>query len=84
MRRALVGLAHSDVADAGPGVEPGAERPERAVVRGHRASSEADCRHQESAALVEHVYSITLSAWRMTACGIVMFSAFAALRLIGL
>ena len=25
---------HGDVADAGPGVEPGAQRPERAVVRG--------------------------------------------------
>jgi hypothetical protein len=43
-----------DVADAGPGVEPGAQRPERAVVRRHRAPGEADCRAEELAALVEH------------------------------
>ena len=52
---------HSDgnVADAGPGVEPRAHRPERAVVRGHRARGESDCRPEELAALVEHGYSIT-------------------------
>jgi hypothetical protein len=38
--------------DAGPGVEPGAQRPERAVVRGHRAGSESDCCPEELAALV--------------------------------
>ena len=42
-----------DVADAGPGVEPGAQRPERAVVRRHRARGEADCRTEELAALGE-------------------------------
>ena len=43
-----------DVADAGPGVEPDAQRPERSVVRGQRAPGEAERRHKESAALVEH------------------------------
>jgi len=27
---------------------------ERKIVRGHRAPGEAECRHQESAALIEH------------------------------
>ena len=43
-----------DVADASPGVEPGAERVERAIVRGHRAPGESECCPQEPAALVEH------------------------------
>jgi hypothetical protein len=42
-----------DPADAGPGVEPGAESPERAV-GGHRAPGESDGRTEESATLVEH------------------------------
>jgi hypothetical protein len=42
------------VADAGPGVEPGPERVERAVVRGHRAPGEADSRTEELAEWVEH------------------------------
>jgi len=46
--------AHGDVPDPGPGVEPDAERVQRAIVRGHRASGEAECRQEESAALVEH------------------------------
>ena len=53
----IVALAvhpHSDVADAGPGVEPGAERPEHAVVGGQRAAREPDRRHEERAALVGH------------------------------
>ena len=40
--------------DAGPGVEPGTQRPERAVVRQHRAPSESHCRTEELAALVGH------------------------------
>jgi hypothetical protein len=43
-----------DVADAGPGVEPGPQRPERAIVGRHRASRKAERRDEESAALVEH------------------------------
>src|SRR5215471_2922878 len=46
--------AHRDVADAGPRVEPRPQRPECAVVRGHRAPGESERRHQESAALVKH------------------------------
>jgi len=57
---ALTVHARGDVADAGPGVEPGAHRPERAVVRGHREPGEAERRHEESAALVNHAgYSMT-------------------------
>ena len=51
---ALAGHAGGHAADAGPGIEPGAQRPERAVVRGHRAPGEAERCEQESAALVEH------------------------------
>src|SRR4030095_1278801 len=40
--------------DPRPGVEPRAQRPERAVVRGHRAPGEADSGTEELAALVEH------------------------------
>jgi hypothetical protein len=43
-----------DVADAGPRVEPGPERGERAVVRGHGAPGEAERRDEETAAFVEH------------------------------
>jgi len=43
-----------DVPDAGPGVELGAERPERAVVQRTRKPSESDCRPEDLAALVEH------------------------------
>jgi hypothetical protein len=42
------------VADAGPGIEPSAECPEGAVVRGHGQSGEPDSRTKELAALVEH------------------------------
>src|SRR5262249_27572597 len=45
---------HGDVADAGPGIEPGAQRVQRAVVREHRAAGKADRRHEEPTALVEH------------------------------
>jgi hypothetical protein len=44
-----------DAADAGPGVQPGAERPEGAVVGRAREPGEAECCSQELAALVEHV-----------------------------
>jgi hypothetical protein len=43
-----------DVADAGPGVEPGAERVERAIVRGHEAPGEAERRQEQPAALISH------------------------------
>jgi hypothetical protein len=46
--------ADRDVSDAGPGVEPRAQRPEGAVVRWHRARRESDCCPEELAALVEH------------------------------
>ena len=45
---------HCDVADAGSGVEPGAQRPERAVARGHGARGESYGCTEELAALVEH------------------------------
>jgi hypothetical protein len=51
---ALVRHADSDPPDAGPGVEPGAESPEGAVVGRAREPGEAECCSQESAALVEH------------------------------
>jgi len=54
---ALVRHADGDVADVSPGVEPGAERVERAIVRVHRAPSEADRSTQKLATLVEHVGS---------------------------
>src|SRR5262249_11005874 len=71
-----------DVADAGPGVEPGAQRPEGPVVRGHRAPGEADCRPEELAALVEHGYLMISSARTRTDCGMVRPSALAVLALI--
>jgi hypothetical protein len=46
--------ADGDVADAGPGVEPGPQRPERSVVGEHRTPGESDCCAEELAALVEH------------------------------
>jgi hypothetical protein len=51
---ALMRHADGNVSDAGPGVEPGTQRPEGSVVRGHRAPGEADSRTQELAGLVEH------------------------------
>jgi hypothetical protein len=45
---------HGDASDAGPRVEPEAQRPERQVVRGPGKPGEADSRTQELAALVEH------------------------------
>ena len=50
---ALARHADGDAPDAGPGVEPGAERPEGAVVRRLEEPGEAECCSQESAALVE-------------------------------
>ena len=43
-----------DVADAGPGVEPDAQRVERPVVRGQRTPGEPDSRTEKLATLVEH------------------------------
>jgi hypothetical protein len=51
--------ADGDVADAGPGVEPGPERMKRAIVGGHGGRCEADCCAEELAAWVEHGYWIT-------------------------
>jgi hypothetical protein len=42
----------TDGADAVPGVEPRAQRVERAVIRWHRQGGEPERRHEESAALV--------------------------------
>jgi hypothetical protein len=52
---ALARHPHNNVADAGPGVEPEPQRPERAIIRGSRKPGEAECCSQESAASVEHV-----------------------------
>ena len=46
----LVRHARRDPTDARPRVEPGAQRVERPVVRGHRALGEAERRTQELAA----------------------------------
>jgi hypothetical protein len=48
-----------DVAVAGPRVQPRAQRPERAVVRGHRAPSEADGRPEEPTPRVDHELEAT-------------------------
>jgi hypothetical protein len=56
---ALAVHANRDAADAGPRIEPRAQGPQRAVVRGHRAASEPDCCAEELAALAEHDYSIS-------------------------
>ena len=50
---ALVGHANGDTSDAGPGVEPCAERPESRVIRGARKPGEAEGCSQKLAALVE-------------------------------
>src|SRR5262245_28582936 len=50
----LAHYADRDVSDAGPGVQPGPQRPQRPVVRGQRAPGESQCRPAELAALVEH------------------------------
>jgi hypothetical protein len=52
--RALVGHADGNASDAGPGVEPGSQRPERAVRRRAREAGEAECCPEESAALVKY------------------------------
>jgi hypothetical protein len=72
-----VGHADGDPPDPGPGVEPGPQRPERAVIRRAGEPSEAECCSQESAALVEHGYSITWSARSSTDCGMVRPRALA-------
>src|SRR5437867_7358526 len=62
---AVAGHADSDVPDAGPAVEPGAERAERVegtIVRGRGTPSEADSTTQELEALVEHVGWIPYSS----------------------
>jgi hypothetical protein len=47
------------VADARPGAEPLAQRPQRAVIRRQGAPGEAESCTQKLATLVEHDYSIT-------------------------
>jgi hypothetical protein len=42
-----------DVTDAGPRVEPGAQRPERKIIRA-REPGESECCWKKLAALVEH------------------------------
>jgi hypothetical protein len=44
----------ADVPEPGPRVQPRAESPEGTVVRRSRKPGEAERRHQELAALVEH------------------------------
>jgi hypothetical protein len=44
--------ADCNVPDPGPGIEPGAQRPEGSVVRGHRAPGEAERGDEKSTALV--------------------------------
>jgi hypothetical protein len=56
---ALVRHADRDVPDPGPGVEPHAQRPERAIIGQTIKPGETDGCSQEPAALVEHGYSIT-------------------------
>jgi hypothetical protein len=51
---ALAGHANSDPSDAGPRIQPAAQRLEGSVLRGHRAPGESDSSTQESATLVEH------------------------------
>src|SRR5438876_3593478 len=73
--------ADGDVSNAGPRVEPGAQRVERAVVRRRPAPGEAERCHEESAALVEHGYWITWSARGSSEWGTVMPRVLAVLRL---
>lgn len=73
--------ADSDVPNPGPGVQSAAKGPEGSVIRGHRTHGEAKRRDEESAALVEHAYSITWSARSSSDCGMARPSAFAVLRL---
>src|SRR5437899_9199682 len=68
-------------ADPGPGVEPRAQRTERAVVQGQGAPGEADSSTKELAALVEHAYSMTWSARSSSVCESVRPRAFAVFRL---
>jgi hypothetical protein len=46
--------AHRDAPNPGPRVQPGAQSPEGAVIRGQRAPGKTHSRTQELAALVEH------------------------------
>jgi hypothetical protein len=51
---ALARHPHGDVPDPGPGVEPGAERPEAKVIGRAREPGEAEGCSQDLAAWVEH------------------------------
>ena len=51
---ALVSHTDGDPTDAGPGVEPRAERPESVVIRWPLKPGETECCSQEPSALVEH------------------------------
>ena len=51
---ALARHPHGDVADAGPGVEPGAQRVERTIVREHRAPGKPKRCHEQPTAPVNH------------------------------
>src|SRR6266508_6938477 len=70
---------HNNVADAGPGVEPRAQGVQRAIIRRHRAPGEQ--RIGVGRVGRACVYSMTLSAWSKSVCGIVRPNAFAVLRL---
>lgn len=69
--------ADGDMADADPGVEPGAQGLEGSAIRRPREPGEAGCCSQEPAALVDHGYSITWSARSSTDCGMVSPTALA-------
>jgi hypothetical protein len=53
---ALAGHPNRNLSDAGPRVQPCAESPESAVIRGHGAPGEAERCHEEWPALISHVY----------------------------
>ncbi len=55
---ALAVHPHSYVPNPSPGVQPGAQGPECAVVRGQRAPGESHGCTKELATFVEHSYSI--------------------------
>jgi hypothetical protein len=59
---ALARHADGDVPDAGPGVEPGAQRQEEASYEGLGSAAKTECCSQELAALVEHALLDQLSA----------------------
>src|SRR6266481_955815 len=84
-RLQVVALAvhpYGNVANATPVVEPGAERPESAVVRGQRAGGESDGSTEEPTALVQHATRLPGRLAARSWAGSSGPSALAVLRLI--